>query len=137
MLRAEADVSGPVATDLTVSRLIDVLAAAGPKALTAIRAARAEVRTRIWELAGADSPDAGGSVIVVPGKGNRFRVQRDCLARGDVPAHDCLGAVVDDAHRHSAEVRERLPMAVEERRQVLAGGEAARRREYDSVMWKE
>lgn len=55
---------GPVASDPTVSRLIDVLAAAGPKALTAIRAARAEVRTRVWELAGADSPGAGGSVIV-------------------------------------------------------------------------
>lgn len=64
MLRAEADVFGPVASDPTVSRLIDTLAAAGPKALTAIRTARAEVRTRVWELAGEDSPAAGGSVIV-------------------------------------------------------------------------
>jgi hypothetical protein len=64
ILRAEADVFGPVASDPTVSRLIDVLAAAGPKALTAIRTARAEVRTRVWELAGEDSPAAGGSVIV-------------------------------------------------------------------------
>ncbi|WP_329538502.1 IS1380 family transposase (plasmid) [Streptomyces sp. NBC_01450] len=64
MLRAEPDVFGPVASDPTVSRLIDVLAAAGPKALTAIRTARAEVRTRVWELAGEDSPAAGGSVTV-------------------------------------------------------------------------
>ncbi len=64
MLRAEPDVFGPVASDPTVSRLIDVLAAAGPKALTAIRTARAEVRTRVWELAGEDSPAADGQVIV-------------------------------------------------------------------------
>ncbi|MFJ8795995.1 IS1380 family transposase, partial [Streptomyces sp. NPDC102462] len=64
MLRAEPDVFGPVASDPTVSRLIDALAAAGPKALTAIRTARAEVRSRVWELAGEDSPAADGSVIV-------------------------------------------------------------------------
>ncbi|MGW0885674.1 IS1380 family transposase [Streptomyces sp. NPDC002671] len=64
MLRAEVDVFGPVASDPTVSRLINDLAAAGPKALTAIRMARAEVRSRVWELAGEDSPAAGGSVMV-------------------------------------------------------------------------
>ncbi|MFF2853031.1 IS1380 family transposase [Streptomyces sp. NPDC058001] len=64
MLRAEPDVFGPVASDPTVSRFVDVLAAAGPKALTAIRSARAEVRTRVWELAGANSPAADGGVIV-------------------------------------------------------------------------
>lgn len=47
MLRAEPDVFGRVASDPAVSRLIDALAAAGPKALTAIRTARAEVRTRV------------------------------------------------------------------------------------------
>ena len=56
MLRAEPDVFGPVASDPTVSRLID--------ALTAIRTARAEVRTRVWELAGRNGPAADGSVIV-------------------------------------------------------------------------
>lgn len=56
MLRAEPGVFGPAASDPTVSRLIDALAAAGPKALTAIRTARAEVLTRVWELAGADAP---------------------------------------------------------------------------------
>jgi hypothetical protein len=64
MLRAEPDVFGPVASDPTVSRLIDALAAAGPKALTAIRTARAEVRTRVWELAGEDSPAADGGMTV-------------------------------------------------------------------------
>jgi hypothetical protein len=64
MLRAEPDLFGPVASDPTVSRLIDTLAVAGPKALTAIRTARAEVRSRVWELAGKDSPAAGDSVTV-------------------------------------------------------------------------
>jgi Transposase DDE domain group 1 len=64
MLRAESAVFGPVASDPTVSRLIDKLAAGGPRTLTAIRSARAEVRERVWKLAGASSPDAGGQVIV-------------------------------------------------------------------------
>jgi len=63
----------------------------------------------------------------MPGEADRFGVQRDCLARGDVPTHDGLGAVVDDRHRHPAEVRERPPVAVEEGLQVLAGGEATER----------
>ncbi|MEV0375882.1 hypothetical protein AB0I10_40215 [Streptomyces sp. NPDC050636] len=49
---------------MTRSRLIGALAATDPKALTAIRSARAEVRARIWELAAADAPDADGQVIV-------------------------------------------------------------------------
>ena len=55
---------GLVASDPTVSRLVDALAASGPRVLAAIRAARSEVRTRVWELAGASSPDADGHVIV-------------------------------------------------------------------------
>jgi hypothetical protein len=64
MLRAEPAVFGPVASDPTVSRLIDVLASAGPKALAAIRTARAHVREHVWKLAGQAGPDAGGQVIV-------------------------------------------------------------------------
>ncbi|MBT2392065.1 IS1380 family transposase [Streptomyces sp. ISL-1] len=64
MLRSEPAVFGPVASDPTVSRLIDTLAAAGPKTLTAIRAARAEVREHVWKLAGKAAPDAAGQVIV-------------------------------------------------------------------------
>lgn len=64
VLRAEPGLFGLVASDPTVSRLVDILAGAGPRALTAIRRARAEVRERVWTLAGADAPDAHGHVIV-------------------------------------------------------------------------
>ncbi|MGO4759614.1 transposase, partial [Streptomyces sp. 2MCAF27] len=64
ILRAEPAAFGLVASDPTVSRLVDTLAAAGPRALTAIRRARAEVRERIWRLAGEAAPDAGGEVVV-------------------------------------------------------------------------
>jgi hypothetical protein len=63
-LRAESAVFGPVASDPTVSRLIDTLAASGEKALRAIRAARAEVRQHVWRLADREAPDAGGTVTV-------------------------------------------------------------------------
>ncbi|WP_406173423.1 IS1380 family transposase [Streptomyces sp. NBC_00996] len=64
MLRAEPAVFGPVASDPTVSRLIDTLARGGKRALTALRTARAEVREHVWKLAGQAAPDAGGQVIV-------------------------------------------------------------------------
>src|SRR5690348_10655533 len=64
MLRAEPAVFGPVASDPTVSRLVDTVAAAGTRALAAIRRARAEVREHVWRLAGKAAPDAGGEVIV-------------------------------------------------------------------------
>ncbi|MFG3291588.1 IS1380 family transposase [Streptomyces sp. NPDC048179] len=64
MLRAEPVVFGPVASDPTVSRLIDTLAASREKALRAIRAARAEVRRRVWRLPGREAPDAGGTVTL-------------------------------------------------------------------------
>ncbi|MGW2552941.1 IS1380 family transposase [Streptomyces sp. NPDC001635] len=64
MLRAEPAVFGPVASDPTVSRLVDALATSGPKALAAIRGARSEARQRVWELAGASSPAADGQVTV-------------------------------------------------------------------------
>lgn len=64
MLRAEPAVFGPVASDPTVSRLIDALAASGEKALRAIRAARAEARRHVWRLVDREAPDAGGTVTV-------------------------------------------------------------------------
>lgn len=64
LLPAESAVFGPVASDPTVSRLVDVLAASGPKALAAIQGARSQVRQRVWELARARSPAADGQVIV-------------------------------------------------------------------------
>ncbi|MFE2136826.1 IS1380 family transposase, partial [Streptomyces sp. NPDC059466] len=63
-LRAEPTLFGPVASDPTVSRLVDALAGAGPRALAAIRGASAQVRERVWKLAGSDAPDAGGEVVV-------------------------------------------------------------------------
>ncbi|WP_406447074.1 IS1380 family transposase [Streptomyces sp. NBC_00876] len=64
MLRAEPAVFGPVASDPTVSRLVDTLAAAGPKALDAIRTARADAREYVWKLARNQAPDKDRQVIV-------------------------------------------------------------------------
>src|SRR3954447_978663 len=56
-LRAAPEVFGPVASDPTVSRLIDPLAADAPAALAAIAAARATARARAWAVAGEHAPD--------------------------------------------------------------------------------
>ncbi|MFJ5035930.1 IS1380 family transposase [Streptomyces sp. NPDC088560] len=63
-LRAEPAVFGPVASDPTVSRLVDTLAASGDTALQAIRSARAEVRDRVWKLADQEAPDVDGTVTI-------------------------------------------------------------------------
>ncbi len=65
VLRAQPELSGPVASDPVVSRLIAALAADAPRALTAIRVARAAARERAWALAGATAPGAGGGLIVL------------------------------------------------------------------------
>jgi len=59
ILRAEPGVYGPVASDPTVSRIIDALAADAPRTLAAINSARAQARARVWQLAGEDAPDTG------------------------------------------------------------------------------
>ncbi|MET7498429.1 IS1380 family transposase [Streptomyces sp900116325] len=64
VLRAEPALFGPVASDPTVSRLVDTLAGSDSHALAAIRRARAEAREHVWKLAQADAPDANGQVIV-------------------------------------------------------------------------
>jgi hypothetical protein len=64
MLQAEPAVFGPVASDPTVSRLIDTLAAGGKRALTALRQVRTQVREYVWTLAGDAAPDAAGQVVV-------------------------------------------------------------------------
>jgi hypothetical protein len=56
-LRAAPEVFGPVASDPTVSRLIDALAADAPTALAAINTARAAARATAWSLAGEHAPD--------------------------------------------------------------------------------
>jgi DDE family transposase len=65
VLRSSPGLFGPVASDPTVSRLVTTLAAAGPKALRAIRAARAQARARAWTLAGERAPGADGTLIPV------------------------------------------------------------------------
>ncbi|GHJ42647.1 hypothetical protein Sm713_82560 [Streptomyces sp. TS71-3] len=64
MLRAEPVVFGTVASDPTVSCLIEALASSGGKALRALRAARAEVREGVWRLSGDRAPHGGGAVTV-------------------------------------------------------------------------
>jgi hypothetical protein len=48
-----------------VSRLVTRLAADAPRALKAIRAARAAARQQAWELAGDAAPGADGTLIPV------------------------------------------------------------------------
>ena len=59
LLRAEPGVYGLVASDATVSRTIDALAADARAALKAINTVRASARSRAWALAGKDAPDHG------------------------------------------------------------------------------
>jgi Transposase DDE domain group 1 len=59
LLRAEPAVFGAVASDPTVSRTIDALAADPKRALAAIEAARSAARARVWMLAGEHAPDHG------------------------------------------------------------------------------
>lgn len=56
-VRAEPAVFGLVASDPTVSRLIDTLARDVDKALAAINMARARARARAWKLADVHGPD--------------------------------------------------------------------------------
>ncbi|MCH0560971.1 IS1380 family transposase [Streptomyces sp. MUM 16J] len=64
LLRAKPAVFGPVASDPTVSRLVNMLAGSGKRALTAIRRTRAHVREHVWAQAGDAAPDRNGQVIV-------------------------------------------------------------------------
>ncbi|MGH4011699.1 MAG: IS1380 family transposase [Pseudonocardiaceae bacterium] len=68
VLRAEPGLFGRVASDPTVSRVIDRLAATPDTALRAIAAARAAARARAWSLAGNQAPDHGadaGSPLII------------------------------------------------------------------------
>jgi hypothetical protein len=65
VLRAQPELAGPVASDPVISRLVAALAAEGPRALRAIRRARAAARERAWALAGERAPGAGGALIPV------------------------------------------------------------------------
>ena len=65
VLREQPELAGPVASNPVVSRLVRDLAAAGPQALKAIRAARAQARERAWTLAGENAPGAGGGLVTI------------------------------------------------------------------------
>jgi hypothetical protein len=65
VLREQPELAGPVASDPVVSRLVTTLAADGPRALKAIRAARAAARERAWALAGQNAPGTGGGPVTV------------------------------------------------------------------------
>ena len=56
VLRTEPGVFGPVASDPTISRTVDALAADAPAALAAIDVARAAARAQVWGLAGQPRP---------------------------------------------------------------------------------
>jgi Transposase DDE domain group 1 len=59
-LRAGPALFGPVASDPVVSRLVSRLASDAPRALKAIRSARAAARERAWALAGDAAPGSDG-----------------------------------------------------------------------------
>ncbi|WP_268778006.1 IS1380 family transposase [Sphaerimonospora mesophila] len=65
MLRAQPEVFGPIASDPTVSRPIDRLAADPVRALKAIRVARTAARQRAWTPAGTHAPGADGELIPI------------------------------------------------------------------------
>ena len=65
MLREEPDLAGPVASDPVVSRLVSQLAGDLPRALKAVRSARAQARERAWALAGDAAPGADGGLVTV------------------------------------------------------------------------
>jgi DDE family transposase len=65
VLRAQPELAGPVASDPVVSRLFSALAADAPRALRAIRTARAAARERAWALAGSRAPGGDGSLVPV------------------------------------------------------------------------
>jgi hypothetical protein len=48
LVRAQPELFGPVASDPTVSRLVDALATDSAASIAAIRQARADARARVW-----------------------------------------------------------------------------------------
>jgi hypothetical protein len=65
VLREQPALAGPVASDPVVSRLVSTLAGDAPRALKAIRAARAAARERAWALAGDAAPGGDGGLVTI------------------------------------------------------------------------
>jgi len=73
VVRAQPELFGPVASDPTVSRLIDGVAARPAEAIAAIRAARAAARARVW---------SHRSPFIGAGEGQRVVVDLDATLIG-------------------------------------------------------
>ena len=82
VLREQPDLAGPVASDPVVSRLVRDLAADGPRALKAIRAARAAARERAWALAGDAAPGADGGLVTIDLDATLITAQLPALGTG-------------------------------------------------------
>jgi Transposase DDE domain group 1 len=65
VLREQPALAGLVASDPVVSRLVSMLAQDAPRALKAIRTARAAARERAWALAGDAAPGADGGPVII------------------------------------------------------------------------
>ena len=65
VLREQPALFGPVASDPVISRLVSQLAREAPRALTAIRAARAAAREQAWDLGGQAAPGVDGELITI------------------------------------------------------------------------
>jgi hypothetical protein len=65
VLREQPGLAGPVASDPVVSRLVRSLAGDLPRAVAAIRAARAAARERAWTLAGDAAPGGDGGLVTI------------------------------------------------------------------------
>jgi Transposase DDE domain group 1 len=65
VLREQPGLAGPVASDPVVSRLVSTLAGDLPRALKAIRAARASARERAWALAGKSAPGGDSGLVTI------------------------------------------------------------------------
>ena len=65
VLRAQPELSGPVASDPVISRLVSAAGGGCAAGAAGIRKARAAARERAWALAGERAPGADGSLIPV------------------------------------------------------------------------
>jgi hypothetical protein len=99
-LRAQPELAGPVASGPAVSRLISAPTADAPRALKAIRGARAAAREGAWALADDRPPGGAGSpmLLKVPGRRRirRFRLVRAMDAHGPelLSVHELAGPEV-------------------------------------------
>ena len=63
VVRAEPAIFGPVASDPTLSRVLNGLAGDVDKVLAAIGGARAAARAQVWKAAGSNAPDYGRDAV--------------------------------------------------------------------------